>query len=95
MMASWLVHEHAPDAHALHEHQHELMQIGAVSPLLPGLCTTVRHHGVAALLCSFVNSVTDKLTGTLSLGAAVFASVLIASCMPAEMDVVGACLPGA
>lgn len=47
----------------------------------------------AALLClhpppSFVNSVTDKLTGTVSLGAAVFASVLIASGMPSETDVV-------
>jgi hypothetical protein len=37
---------------------------------------------------SFVNSVTDKLTGTVSLGAAVFASVLIASGMPSETDVV-------
>lgn len=53
---------------------------------------TPRPSWVAALLCSFVNSVTDKLTGALSLGAAVFASVLIASCMPAEMDVVGAWL---
>ncbi len=37
---------------------------------------------------SFVNSVTDKLTGTVSLGAAVLASVLIASGMPSEYDVV-------
>lgn len=37
---------------------------------------------------NFVNSVTDKLTGTVSLGAAVFASVLIASGMPSDLDVV-------
>lgn len=37
---------------------------------------------------SFVNSVTEQLTGTLSLGAAVFASVLFASGMPSEFDVV-------
>jgi hypothetical protein len=35
-----------------------------------------------------VNSVTEQLTGTLSLGAAVFASVLFASGMPMEFDVV-------
>jgi hypothetical protein len=37
---------------------------------------------------SFVNSVTEQLTGTVSLGAAVFASVLFASGMPTEFDVV-------
>jgi hypothetical protein len=37
---------------------------------------------------SFVSSVTEQLTGTLSLGAAVFASVLFASGMPSEVDVV-------
>jgi hypothetical protein len=39
-------------------------------------------------MCSFVNRVTEQLTGTLSLGAAVFASVLFASGMPSEFDVV-------
>lgn len=38
--------------------------------------------------CSFVNSVTDKLTGTVSLGAAVLSAVLIASQMPSDFDVV-------
>jgi hypothetical protein len=37
---------------------------------------------------SFVNSVTDKLTGAVSLSAAVFSSVLTASCLPSETDVV-------
>lgn len=41
-----------------------------------------------SMCCSFVNSVTEQLTGTLSLGAAVFASVLFASGMPTEYDVV-------
>lgn len=40
------------------------------------------------LVRSFVNRVTEQLTGTLSLGAAVFASVLFASGMPSELDVV-------
>jgi hypothetical protein len=44
----------------------------------------------ALSLRSFVNSVTEQLTGTLSLGAAVFASVLFASGMPSEFDVVSA-----
>lgn len=42
---------------------------------------------------SFVNSVTDKLTGAVSLSAAVFSSVLIASCMPSELDVVSVTFP--
>jgi hypothetical protein len=46
------------------------------------------------VLCSFVNSVTEQLTGTVSLGAAVFASVLFASGMPTEFDVVSGTRPG-
>lgn len=46
----------------------------------PPLCPSARR--------SFVNSVTDKLTGAVSLSAAVFSSVLIASCLPSEVDVV-------
>lgn len=38
-----------------------------------------------------MNSVTEQLTGTVSLGAAVFASVLFASGMPTEFDVVSCC----
>ena len=40
------------------------------------------------LLRSFVNSVTDKLTGALSLGAACFAAILAASQLPSELHVV-------
>lgn len=74
-----------------------------LSPLLHSLMATISEDTVIALTAfllithlylhdySFVNSVTDKLTGTLSLGAAVFASVLIASGMPTDFDVVRTC----
>lgn len=39
-------------------------------------------------LCSFVNSVTDKFTGSVSLGCAIFSSVLIASRMHSTLNVV-------
>ena len=73
-----------------------------LSPLLHTLMRTISEDTVIALTAfllaghlylndySFVNSVTDKLTGAVSLGAAVFASVLIASGMPTELDVVRA-----
>jgi len=40
-------------------------------------------------MCSFVNSVTDRLTGTLSLGAAILAAVMVSSLMVSELHVVG------
>lgn len=36
---------------------------------------------------NFVNSVTDTLTGSISLGSATFASILLASRMPSQMQV--------
>ena len=36
---------------------------------------------------NFVNSVTDTLTGSISLGSATFASILLASRMPGQMQV--------
>ena len=53
---------------------------GSVAAAVPAVSVTAIN--------SFVNSVTEQLTGTLSLGAAVFASVLFASGMPSEFDVV-------
>eukprot|EP00877_Chromochloris_zofingiensis_P010970 jgi/Chrzof1/6126/Cz17g10210.t1 len=70
-----------------------------LSPLLHSLTRTISEDSIIAMTTgllilhlylhdyNFVNSVTDKLTGTVSLGAAVFASVLIASGMPSEFDV--------
>lgn len=52
------------------------------------LLTTFFFAPMPPMSHSFVNSVTDKLTGAVSLSAAVFSSVLTASCMPSEMDVV-------
>lgn len=39
--------------------------------------------------CSFVNSVTDRLTGALALAAAVLSAVLVASKLPSDLHVVG------
>uniref|UniRef100_A0A383WEY0 Phosphatidylinositol N-acetylglucosaminyltransferase subunit C n=1 Tax=Tetradesmus obliquus TaxID=3088 RepID=A0A383WEY0_TETOB len=70
-----------------------------LSPMLHSLTRNVSEDSVIAMivgLCvthlalhdyNFVNSVTEQLTGTVSLGAAVFASVLFASGMPTELDV--------
>eukprot|EP00879_Flechtneria_rotunda_P013359 GHRR01013949.1.p1 GENE.GHRR01013949.1~~GHRR01013949.1.p1 ORF type:complete len:178 (+),score=53.64 GHRR01013949.1:913-1446(+) len=70
-----------------------------MSPLLHTLTNNISDDSVIAMivgLCiihlflhdyNFVNSVTEQLTGTLSLAAAVFASVLFASGMPTEFDV--------
>lgn len=70
-----------------------------LSPLLRTLTKTVSEDSVIAMTAgllilhlylhdyNFVNSVTGKLTGAVSLSAAVFSSVLTASCMPSEMDV--------
>jgi hypothetical protein len=60
--------------------------------LLPAVDPSMEAAVPAVLLdhgcCRFVNSVTEQLTGTLSLGAAVFASVLFASGLNTEGDVV-------
>ncbi|GBF92993.1 phosphatidylinositol N-acetylglucosaminyltransferase subunit C [Raphidocelis subcapitata] len=70
-----------------------------LAPMLRTLTKTVSEDSVVAMTAgllvlhlylhdyNFVNSVTDKPTGAVSLSAAVFSSVLIASCMPSEMDV--------
>eukprot|EP00878_Enallax_costatus_P005691 GHUV01005968.1.p1 GENE.GHUV01005968.1~~GHUV01005968.1.p1 ORF type:complete len:398 (+),score=100.30 GHUV01005968.1:2189-3382(+) len=70
-----------------------------MSPMLHTLTKNISEDSVIAMivgLCilhlflhdyNFVNSVTEQLTGTLSLAAAVFASVLFASGMPTELDV--------
>jgi hypothetical protein len=57
--------------------------------------TRARARARAQHRRSFVSSVTEQLTGTLSLGAAVFASVLFASSMPSEFAVVSWRLGGA
>ncbi|PNW87119.1 hypothetical protein CHLRE_02g109850v5 [Chlamydomonas reinhardtii] len=69
-----------------------------LSPLLHSLTATVSSDSVVALavglaaahlgLCdySFVNSVTDKMTGALSLAAAVLAAVLVAGRMRTELE---------
>mmetsp|Transcript_4888 Transcript_4888/g.10496 ORF Transcript_4888/g.10496 Transcript_4888/m.10496 type:complete len:417 (+) Transcript_4888:76-1326(+) len=70
-----------------------------LSPLLHTLTRTVSADTIIALTVllllghlvlhdyNFVNSVTDRLSGTLSLGAAVFAAVLLSSLMASELDV--------
>ncbi|KAG2436275.1 hypothetical protein HXX76_006586 [Chlamydomonas incerta] len=69
-----------------------------LAPLLHSLTATVSTDSVVALaaglaaahlgLCdySFVNSVTDKMTGALSLAAAVLAAVLVAGRMRTELE---------
>jgi hypothetical protein len=52
----------------------------AATTLLAIITTT--HHR------SFVNNVTDRLAGALSLGAAVHGAVLVASALPSEGDAV-------
>lgn len=70
-----------------------------LSPLYRSLMRTISEDSIIALTVmllvvhlylhdyNFVNTVTDKLIGAVSLGAAVFASVLIASGLPSETDV--------
>ncbi|KAG2449226.1 hypothetical protein HYH02_005972 [Chlamydomonas schloesseri] len=78
-----------------------MLLVGGVyglAPLLHSLTATVSSDSVVALaaglaaahlaLCdySFVNSVTDKMTGALSLAAAVLAAVLVAGRMRTELE---------
>ncbi|MEW5299270.1 MAG: hypothetical protein WDW38_003365 [Sanguina aurantia] len=70
-----------------------------LSPLLHTLTRTVSTDSVLAMTAvlllthlslhdyNFLNVVTEQLTGTLSLGAAVFSAVLVASRMHTEVDV--------
>ncbi|CAD7703032.1 unnamed protein product [Ostreobium quekettii] len=70
-----------------------------MSPLLRTLTWTISTDTIISSSCllllvhlylhdyNFVNSVTDKLTGSVSLGSAVFASVLIASRLPSYQHV--------
>jgi hypothetical protein len=66
------------------------IQYHASCHLLTGL-----HIGLTSWLhnllcpCSFVNIVSDRLSGALALAAAVLASVLLSSAMPSELHVVG------
>ncbi|KAF5843860.1 phosphatidylinositol N-acetylglucosaminyltransferase subunit C [Dunaliella salina] len=70
-----------------------------LSPLIKTLAATVSADSIVALTSvlllahlflhdySFVNSMTDCLTGTLALGAAILAAVLISSLMVSELHV--------
>ncbi|KAK9812775.1 hypothetical protein WJX72_003471 [[Myrmecia] bisecta] len=70
-----------------------------MSPLLQTLTLSISSDTIVALSCcllaihlffhdyNFVHGVTDSLTGSLSLGAAVFASVLIASRLQSHLHV--------
>lgn len=70
-----------------------------LAPLLHSLARTVSPDSVVAMAAglmlahlflhdyNFVNSVTDRLAGALSLGGAVLASVLVASTLPSARDV--------